>query len=46
MKIHKKLVRDLIPEIIKNNKEIPKTRILGNQEFRQNLIKKLFEEAE
>ena len=32
MEIYNKLVRDKIPEIIQNNNEICKTRILSNEE--------------
>jgi predicted house-cleaning noncanonical NTP pyrophosphatase (MazG superfamily) len=41
---YNKLVRDLIPEIIKENGETPITRILGDEEYKQELIKKLGEE--
>ena len=39
-----KLVRDNIPNIIKNNGEDPITRILTNEEYKQELEKKLYEE--
>ena len=41
---YNKLVRDKIPEIIKNNNEIPVTRILNDSEYKKELEKKLFEE--
>lgn len=41
-----KLVRDNIPDIIKNSGQIPKTRILENDEYILELIKKLKEETE
>jgi predicted house-cleaning noncanonical NTP pyrophosphatase (MazG superfamily) len=46
MKIYNKLVRDKIPEIIKANGENPKTRVLSTDEYFDELIKKLCEEAE
>ncbi len=39
-----KLVRDKIPEIIKNNNETPITRILSDEEYKIELEKKLYEE--
>ena len=42
--IYNKLVRDNIPEIIKNNGEIPVTRILTDTEYKLELEKKLYEE--
>lgn len=42
--IYKKLVRDNIPTIISNNGETPITRILSNDEYKQELEKKLYEE--
>lgn len=42
--IYKKLVRDNIPTIISNNGEAPITRILSNDEYKQELEKKLYEE--
>lgn len=44
-KVYNKLVRDKIPEIIKNNKENPITRILENEEYFKELLKKLDEEC-
>ena len=43
-KIFNKLVRDKIPEIIKNNGGEPTCRILSDGEFKSELEKKLFEE--
>jgi len=43
-KVFNKLVRDKIPEIIENNNEIPTTRILTNEEYKKELLKKLLEE--
>lgn len=43
--IYNKLVRDNIPEIIRKNKGIPYTRILSNEEYKEELEKKLFEEC-
>ena len=40
-----KLVRDNIPEIIKQNGEKPITRILSNDEYKGELEKKLLEEC-
>lgn len=42
---YNKLVRDNIPDIIKNNNEIPFTRILGDDEYKMELDKKLLEEC-
>ena len=39
--IYNKLVRDKIPNIIKNNGGEHYTRILSNDEYIENLIKKL-----
>ena len=44
MKIYNKLVRDKIPEIIAKNNETCKTRILNDEEYLQELNKKLQEE--
>ena len=44
--IYNKLVRDKIPEIIKNQKEIPNTRILDEEEYPIHLEMKLEEEIE
>lgn len=41
---YNKLVRDKIPEIIKNNNETPVTRILSDEEYKIELEKKLLEE--
>ena len=43
--IYNKLVRDKIPNIIKNNGGKPYTRILSNEEYIENLKKKLIEEC-
>lgn len=44
MKVFNKLVRDKIPEIIKSNGEIAKTRILSDDEYLSQLNKKIKEE--
>ena len=44
IKVYNKLVRDNIPDIIKNNGENPVTRILDKEEYKQELEKKLYEE--
>lgn len=44
-KVFNKLVRDKIPEIIKQNKEVPATRVLNDEEYKEELLKKLFEEC-
>lgn len=44
--IYDKLVRDNIPEIIKNDGEIPITRILDDEEYFGYLLKKDGEELE
>ena len=45
MKVYNKLVRDKIPEIILKDNEIPSTRILNDEEYIQELNKKLQEEV-
>lgn len=45
MKEYNKLVRDNIPEIMKQNGSIPVTRILNDEEFLKELDKKLLEEV-
>jgi len=45
MDIFNKLVRDNIPEIIQKENKIPKTRILSNDEYKYELLKKLVEES-
>lgn len=45
MKVYNKLVRDKIPEIIRADGLIPNTRILDEEEFLKELIKKLKEEV-
>ena len=43
-KVYNKLVRDKIPEIIKSNNGQPFTRILSEEEYKQELERKLLEE--
>lgn len=43
--IHNKLVRDKIPEIIRENGDQPLTRILTPEEYKTALFEKLVEEA-
>ena len=45
MKTYNKLVRDKIPEIIVAENKIPKTRILGDEEYKKELLRKLLEES-
>jgi len=45
MASYKKLVRDNIPNVIKNNGEVPIVRILDNEEYLIELNKKLLEEV-
>jgi len=45
MKIYNKLVRDNIPEIMIKNGAIPVTRVLSDQEYLEELNKKLLEEV-
>ena len=42
---YNKLVRDKIPDIIKSNNETPITRILSDNEYKDELDKKLLEEC-
>ena len=42
--MYKKLVRDNIPKIIESNGENPIVRILSEQEYKEELEKKLYEE--
>jgi predicted house-cleaning noncanonical NTP pyrophosphatase (MazG superfamily) len=44
--IYNKLVRDNIPDIIKNDQAIPQTRILSEAEYREELVKKLLVETQ
>lgn len=44
-RIYNKLVRDNVPEIIRQDKAKPKTRILEQEEYLKALFKKLAEEA-
>lgn len=43
--VHNKLVRDKIPQIISTAGATPHTRILNEDEYRQELLRKLIEEA-
>ena len=43
-KVYNKLVRDNIPNIIRNNNEEPITRILSDDEYKNEVEKKLYEE--
>lgn len=45
-KVFNKLVRDRIPDIIRENGDVPYTRILEEEEYRKELYKKLLEEGE
>ena len=45
MPIYNKLVRDKIPEIIEDSYKTPHTRILDNQEYINELDRKLDEEC-
>ena len=44
-KVFNKLVRDNIPNIIESNGETPVIRVLDNDEYKKELLKKLLEEA-
>ncbi len=45
MKVFNKLVRDKIPDIILADNELPVTRILNDEEYMEELNKKLLEEV-
>ncbi|MCX6798425.1 MAG: nucleoside triphosphate pyrophosphohydrolase [Candidatus Falkowbacteria bacterium] len=45
MKVYNKLVRDKILEIIKTSGQEAKARVLSEEEYRRELLKKLVEEA-
>ena len=45
MKKHNKLIRDKIPEIIKAEGKIVKTKILNDEDYRKELNRKLQEEV-
>jgi len=45
MKVYNKLVRDKIPDIIREEGRIAKTKILNDEEYRNELNKKLQEEV-
>lgn len=46
MKVYNKLVRDKIPDIIKDDNGIPITRILNDEEYLEELNHKLKEELD
>jgi predicted house-cleaning noncanonical NTP pyrophosphatase (MazG superfamily) len=46
MTVYNKLVRDRIPEIIRANGDVPVTRVLDDEEFREALRAKLREEVD
>ncbi|MFC4451623.1 nucleoside triphosphate pyrophosphohydrolase [Halorussus aquaticus] len=43
---HDKLVRDRIPEVVRENDETPVTHVADGEEYRRRLREKLCEEAE
>lgn len=45
MKIYNKLIRDRIPEIIEKDGKQAKTRFLNDEDYKQELLKKLVEET-
>jgi len=46
MKYFNKLVRDFIPDVIRANGDIPKTRVLRSAEYKKKLLEKLNEEVQ
>jgi len=46
MKTYNKLIRDKIPQIIKENRQTPAIRKLNEKEFAEELFKKLKEETQ
>ena len=45
-KIHNKLVRDKVPQIIRENKQVPITKELDEEDFVNELLRKLEEEIQ
>ena len=45
-KIHNKLVRDKVPQIIRENQQIPTIRNLNDEDFVNELLRKLEEEIQ
>lgn len=46
MEVYNKLIRDRIPEIIERDGKRAKTRILDDEDYKRELLKKLVEEAQ
>jgi len=46
MPVYNKLVRDLIPQVIKSTGKECRTRILNEEEYKKELVIKLKEESE